>query len=125
MQQISTKLEESVRLYLKQMNIPDSLYERMRQIPPENVKILSYSELDRYGLNDIDPVFAELNDNSDASFAKLSKSEYLARKAESNRCKMDGFARLERKKGTGDVDMLEFAKMQRECEKNTIYRDKK
>lgn len=122
LQSQTTKLGADVSAYLREMNIPESLYESMRRIPPENIRVLGYSELKAFGLYDSDPVFAELNDNSEAGLARLSKREYLSRKALSNKCQRDGYKRL--KVGNdGLADPLEFAKMARECDEKTIYRD--
>ncbi|MCR4347850.1 MAG: hypothetical protein NUV55_11705 [Sulfuricaulis sp.] len=117
----TTKLGADVSAYLREMNIPSSLYESMKLIPPENIKILSYSELKAFGLYDRDPVFAELNDNMEANLARVSKSEFLLRKALSDQCRREGFKRL----GPSEdwAGMLEFAKMSRECDEKTIYKD--
>lgn len=90
----TTKLGVDVSAYLSEMNIPSSLYDSMKLIPSESVKILSYSELMAFGLNGKDPVFSELNDNSEAKLAGISKREFLSRKALSEQCKLEGMQRL-------------------------------
>jgi hypothetical protein len=120
LQSRTTKLGADVSAYLHEMNIPDSLYESMKLIPPENIKILSYSELKAFGLYDKDPVFAELNDNMEATLARVPKSEFLLRKALSYQCKLEGSKRLGPSKDWFDT---EFAKMSRECDEKTIYKD--
>lgn len=123
MQENTLKLGELVHTYLIQMNIPDDLYESMRRVPPEQIKVLSHDELDRYGLNADDPVFAELNDNSEARLAGVSKTEFLHRKALSKQCLEEGFWRLSRANNDGKIDIFEFAKLRNECDQKTIYKD--
>ncbi|BAO31030.1 hypothetical protein SUTH_03257 [Sulfuritalea hydrogenivorans sk43H] len=119
----TTKLGADVSAYLREMNIPESLYENMKQIPPETIRVLSYSELKTFGLYDSDPVFSELNDNSEAHLARVTKGEYLSRKAQSKKCQMEGYKRL-RLGNDGLPDTLEFAKMVRECDEMTIYKER-
>lgn len=118
----TTKLGVDVAAYLQEMNIPSSLYESMRLIPPESIKILGLSELEKFGLYDNDPVFAELNDNSEAKLARISKQEFMSRKAQSKRCQIEESRNL--KQGNdGNIDILEFAKIARNCDLKTIYKD--
>lgn len=123
MQENTLKLGELVRTYLIQMNIPDDLYEDMRRVPPEQIKVLSPDELDRYGLNADDPVFAELNDNREANLAGVSKTEFLHRKALSKQCLKEGYWRLSRANNNGEIDIFELAKIRNECDLKTIYKD--
>jgi hypothetical protein len=104
------------------MNIPSSLYETMRLIPPEDIKILGLSELEKFGLYGIDPVFAELNSNTEANLARVSKTELMSRKALSKQCQLEGYKGL-RLGRDGIPDTLDVAKMVRECEKKAIYKD--
>jgi tetratricopeptide (TPR) repeat protein len=123
MQESTLKLGEQVRTYLMQMNIPDSLYEDMRRVPPEQIKMLSPNELEKYGLNANDPVFAELNDNVEANLAGVSKTEFLLRKALSKQCLEEGYLRLSRANNNGKIDTLALAKLRNECDQKTIYKD--
>lgn len=118
----TTKLGADVAAYLQEMNIPSSLYESMRLVPPESIKILGLSELEKFGLYDADPVFAELNDNSEANLAGLSKQEFMSRKAQSRKCQLDGFKAL-KVRGNDTDEALEVARIARECALKTIYRD--
>lgn len=117
----TTKLGADVSAYLHEMNIPNSLYESMKLIPPENIRILGYSELVKFGLYHNDPVFAELKDNMKANLARVPKGEFLLRKALSDKCKLEGFNRLGPSKDL--LGLIEFAKMSRECDEKTIYKD--
>lgn len=105
------------------MNIPDTLYEDMRRVPPEQIKVLSRHELDRYGLEANDPVFDELNNNAEARLAGISKQEFFQRKAEAKQCLEEGYLRLSIAKSNGEIDSSEFAKLRNECDQKTIYKD--
>jgi ATP-dependent protease ClpP protease subunit len=78
------KLSKLVKDYLEEMNVSPSLYDAMVVIPPEKVRLLSESELQRYGLLDVDPVQQELEDSAEARRYGLSKIDYLTRKSEMN-----------------------------------------
>lgn len=123
LQTSTTKLGVDVSAYLHEMNIPISLYESMKLIPPENIRILSHSELNAFGLYEMDPVFAELNDNRKANLARVSKREFLSRKALSDQCQLEGYKRLSRASKGGEPDIFDVAKMARECDEKTIYKD--
>ena len=118
----TTRLGVDVAAYLSEMNITNTLYDNMKQIPSESMKILSYSELAAFGLNGKDPVFAELKDNAEAKLAGISKREFLSRKALSEKCQTEGFQRL---KPSIDsfADLFEFNKMVKDCDLKTIYKD--
>ena len=49
-----------VENYLREMNIPTSLFVAIERIPPENMKYLSKEELNEFGLNKRDPVEQEV-----------------------------------------------------------------
>jgi hypothetical protein len=84
------QIESKVRAYLREMNVPESLYDAMMRIPSENIHFLSESELTAYSLNVDDPVYADLVNSKDAARYGLTKPEYLARKARGDReCKAD------------------------------------
>lgn len=117
----TTNLGVDVSAYLSEMNIPSSLYESMKLVPSENIKILGDPELEAFGLNDKDPVFVELIDNAGAKLAGVSKSEFLARKALSINCQLEGMQRL--KSGNNSFSDTLFAKMARECDLRIIYKD--
>jgi len=66
--------------YLEEVNVSPSLYDAMVNIPPENIQLLSASELQSYGLLEVDPVEQEMDDAFNARQYGLSKVEYLRRK---------------------------------------------
>lgn len=76
------RLSKVVKDYLEEMNVSPSLYDAMVVIPPEKMRLLSESELQRYGLLEIDPVQQELEDSAEARKYALSKIDYLTRKSE-------------------------------------------
>jgi hypothetical protein len=116
MQQRTTNLGNLASRFLKEMNIPSTLYDAMTQVPPEQIKILDDIELDHYGLKADDPVFSELNRNAEARAAGLSKSDYLARKVAYDQCVEN---RVEHRVGiNGEIrlnDMIEYHKIKDEC----------
>lgn len=70
--------------YLEEVNVLPSLYDAMVSIPPEKIKMLSESELDSYGLLQVDPVEQEIQDAAEARRYGISKIEYIRRKAQVN-----------------------------------------
>jgi ATP-dependent protease ClpP protease subunit len=78
-------LEALSRTYLKDVNVPDALFDAMVMIPAEEMRVLSDDEIFKYGLATKDPVEAEMQDATEASKFGLNRLEYLARKRESRR----------------------------------------
>jgi hypothetical protein len=84
------QIESKVRSYLKEMNVPEALYDAMMRIPSENAHFLSSSELEAYNLNVNDPVYADWTNSRAAAKYGLDKPEYLRRKARTDQeCKID------------------------------------
>jgi ATP-dependent protease ClpP protease subunit len=79
-------LELGVRTYLEEMNVPNSLFDAMLRIPPEDVRILSREELLSFGLNSDDPVKAEYDDLQNAREYGVDRTEYLRRKRLAESC---------------------------------------
>lgn len=74
------KTELWAKSYLDEMNVPQSLYDDLMRVPPEKNKILTESELSKYGLNENDPYY---NDAMVANVAKklgITSEEVLKRK---------------------------------------------
>lgn len=114
MQRRSTRLRNAVARYLRDMNIPNTLYEAMVRIPPETIKLLGADELESYGLEQDDPVFAELQRQAEARAAGLSMREYLPRKADYDRCVNDVLRQLPRGKSILE-DWEKFGKGKDAC----------
>jgi hypothetical protein len=74
-------LESRVRAYLREMNVSETLYERMMLIPPERAEKLTLEDMDRLGMGGSDPVYAETLENRKAARLGLSKQDFLRAKA--------------------------------------------
>lgn len=92
-----TRLTQTAKRFLAEMNLPGELYEAMVRIPPEEIRVLNSFELSAFGLNTPDPVEQDFFDSIGAKQYNLTKQEYLSRKA---REKQTCGAVLQ----TGDVD---------------------
>lgn len=79
------RTETAVRDYLREMNLPEQLFEAMVLVPPEKIRILSDKELQAFGLSGTDPVEQETEDATDASDYGISKAECIRRKASLDR----------------------------------------
>jgi hypothetical protein len=78
---------QDIRSYFREMNVSEGLADAMLRIDPENMRLLSESELESYGLTMFDPVEAEMRDLEGATRYGLNRQEYLRRKALSaSRC---------------------------------------
>lgn len=78
-------LEQSAKAFLKDMNVPTSLYDEMMSVPPQKLRLLTEQELVRFGIGQSDPAY---QDNSDAEAARaygLDKEAYLYRKERADR----------------------------------------
>ena len=81
-QQDQRRLAKLAKEYLEEMNVSPSLYDAMVTIPPEKVRLLSRTELEQFGITDVDPVEQEVLDAAEARKYGLSKTEYLRRKGQ-------------------------------------------
>jgi ATP-dependent protease ClpP protease subunit len=75
------KTASAVGGFLKDMNLPQTLFEAMVRVPSEQIRSLTNEELVSFGLAGTDPVEEELRDSWFASLYGISKSEYFSRKA--------------------------------------------
>ena len=78
-------LEQSAKAFLKDMNVPTSLYDEMMSVPPQKLRLLTEQELARFGIGQSDPAY---QDNLDAEAARaygLDKEAYLYRKERADR----------------------------------------
>lgn len=74
-------LEREVKRFLKEVNVPQELYDHMIRIPPERMTVLSRTELQRYGLSEDDPFESAATDASLAQSLGISTQELIQRKA--------------------------------------------
>lgn len=74
------EMSAQIYTYFNEMNIPQSLPEEMLRIPPEEMKMLTFDQTVRLGLNGKDPVAQEIDDSAGAKKYGISRQEYLARR---------------------------------------------
>lgn len=79
------ELGDSIRTYLRDMNIPDGLYDEMLRYPAEAVHYLTKDEVSRYRLTGTDPAQQDQDDSAHARRLGVDKVTYLARKAQVKR----------------------------------------
>ena len=75
------RLEKEVKAFLKEVNIPQELYDHMIRIPPERMTLLGRNDLQRYGLSEDDPFETAATDASLARSLGISTQELIRRKA--------------------------------------------
>jgi len=95
------RLAKLAKDYLEEVNVSPSLYDAMVRVAPEKIKLLSKSELESYGLLEVDPVEQELEDAAEARKYGLSKVEFMRKKSQ-----VDVICARELKRGRvfGDFD---------------------
>lgn len=85
------KTEAAVRSYLKEMNLPERLFEAMVRVPSEKIRVLTRSEAEDLGFTGTDPVEQEVQDATDAAKYGISRREYTRRKGQlDNACPWQG-----------------------------------
>jgi hypothetical protein len=83
-------LLQTIRAYLREMNVSEQLATDMLAVEPVNVRYLSYDELKKYGLGWHDPVEQETLELREAQSLGLERREYIRRQAlEKARCDYD------------------------------------
>ena len=75
-QNIRRKRIEMIKNYMNEMDIPLSLLDLMLTIPPSEIKLLTYEDMETYRLNQDDPAWDEKKTSILASRYGLSSSEY-------------------------------------------------
>lgn len=84
-------LENKVKKYLSEVNIPTRLYDDSLFIAPEKIKILTVDEVEEYGLSVNDPYTDEADSVQEAKRIGISRAELAARYALADRsCIWDG-----------------------------------
>ena len=74
------ELADTVFAYFDEMHLPRSLPEQMLRIPTSEMTMLTFEEVQRFGLVGKDPVAEEIDDAANAEKFGLSRTEYLARR---------------------------------------------
>lgn len=72
-------ISASVERYLRMMNMPPRLMEAMNAVPPEQIRWLTESEADEFGIGGDDPVWKDRWDSVNAQSRGISKPEYYSR----------------------------------------------
>ena len=86
---IRKKKTKELTEYFEEMDIPFSLIDEMMSIPPNEMKILSETEVKKFRLNDADANYEEKETATFASIYKMTSSEYRKRDSEaSSKCKV-------------------------------------
>jgi len=75
-QNIRRKRIEIIKNYMNEMDIPLSLLDLMLTIPPSEIKLLTYEDMETYRLNQDDPAWDEKRTSILASRYGLTSSEY-------------------------------------------------
>jgi hypothetical protein len=82
MAEIKTVVDQmlaQIRAYLAEMNVDPRLADDMMRIPSEQVRYLTYDDLDAYGLGVSDPVWQEEMDLAAARRLGIPRQEYMRR----------------------------------------------
>jgi hypothetical protein len=72
---------QTLRDYLRDMNVSERLAEDMMKIAPADVHYLSSNDLDGYGLAYLDPIEQETIDSQEAQSMGLDRQEHIRRQA--------------------------------------------
>jgi hypothetical protein len=83
--ELMRKNERLIADYLEEMDIPRSLLDEMKSVPPGEVRYLSEPELRRFRLSGTDPATQELSESRRASDLGISRQEYNRRSAQAER----------------------------------------
>lgn len=73
-------LELFAKKYLREMNVSESLFDRMMLIAPEDAETLTMVEMTKLGIGLMDPVYVEYLDNKKANAWGITKTEWLRKK---------------------------------------------
>jgi hypothetical protein len=74
-------LAQSVKTFLREGGVAETLWDDMVKTPPENMRLLNQEDVIHYGLLGKDPAYADYVDSQEAKRYGISKTEYLKRKA--------------------------------------------
>lgn len=105
------RIENISKEYLKEVNVSPTLYDFMNSIPPERIHLLSKSELQNFGILEIDPVQQEIYDSAEARSFGISKIEYYKRKAQAEK-----ICAIEHENGSRTSNFKPYL----ECKKNIL-----
>lgn len=72
-------LEQTAKSFLRDMNVPTSLFDEMMSVPPQKLRILTEQELARFGIGQSDPSYQDNRDADAARALGLDREEYVWR----------------------------------------------
>jgi hypothetical protein len=72
---------QSVRDYLREMNVAEQLADAMFRVEPEHIKYLTYKAVKDFGLTIWDPVYKEMMDVTEAKKLGITRQEYMVRRS--------------------------------------------
>jgi hypothetical protein len=75
------RLDDDIRAYFREMNVPEALLDRMRAVPPDRMERLTPDELSRMMLDGNDPVYDERVTAASARTYGTSSAEFRRREA--------------------------------------------
>jgi hypothetical protein len=75
------RLDDDIRAYFREMNVPEALLDRMRAVPPDRMERLTPDELSRMMLDGNDPVYDERVIAASARRYGTSSAEFRRREA--------------------------------------------
>ena len=71
---------QSVRDYLREMNVSEQLADAMFRVEPEHIKYLTYKAVKDFGLTIWDPVYKEMMDVTEAKKLGITRQEFMMRR---------------------------------------------
>jgi hypothetical protein len=73
------RMLQDIRSYFREMNVLEQLADAMLRIEPEDLRLLTKTELDAYGLTQQDPIDKELEQLKAAQQLGVTRAEYMRR----------------------------------------------
>ena len=111
-------LEQSAKSFLKDMNVPTSLYDEMMSVPPQKLRLLTEQELARFGIGQNDPPYQDNRDAEAARALGVDKEEYLRRKERADR--ICGALSVNERKAGIEVTLTESAEIFIACKEAVV-----
>jgi ATP-dependent protease ClpP protease subunit len=79
--EVFQRMLQEMRAYFREMNVSEQLADAMLRIEPHNMRLLSETELDAFGLTETDPIEQETDDLEWAQIYGVDRTEYMRRKS--------------------------------------------
>jgi hypothetical protein len=81
LQEVYLQVLQSVRSYLREMNVSEQLADAMFRTEPEKIRFLTEKAAESYNLTAWDPVYKELKDVEEAKSLGLGRQEFMYRRS--------------------------------------------